>query len=101
MRISRPVDLVVYPEFSNFGGQIEDNHGPDDVKLSIFNLDTEKYFDGDKWITEQCHVSVFVNLKLGRWHAEHKLLDGRYEITAIGKDAAGNWSQSGLSLIHI
>ena len=95
VRISRPVDQVAYPEFSNFGGQIEDNHGPDDVKLSIFNLDTEKYFDGDKWITEQCHVSVFVNLKLGRWHAEHKLLDGQYEVTAIGKDAAGNWSQSG------
>ena len=95
VHVSRPGDLIVYPEFSNFGGSIEDNHGPDDVKISIFNLDTEKYFDGDKWVTGQCQISVFVNLKLGRWHAGHPLPDGRYEITAVGKDAAGNWSQSG------
>ena len=43
VHVSRPGDLIVYPEFSNFGGSIEDNHGPDDVKISIFNLDTEKY----------------------------------------------------------
>lgn len=94
VRITRPVNRSGYPEFSNFGGLIEDDHGPDDVKLSIFNLDTEKYFDGSDWVADESQVSVFVNVKIGKWHARHPLPDGRYEVTAIGRDAAGNWSEA-------
>lgn len=94
VRISRPVDQLGYPEFSNFGGFIEDDHAPADVKLSIKNSDSGLYFDGGQWVKEPCHVSVFLNVELGRWHVKHKLPEGRYEITVIGKDAAGNWSKS-------
>ena len=93
VRITRPVNRMGYPEFSNFGGQIEDDRGPDDVKLTIFNLDTEKYYDGRNWVAEESQVSVFLNVKLGRWHAQHPLPDGRYEVTCVGKDSAGNWSE--------
>lgn len=93
VRITRPRDQFGYPSFSKFGGFIEDDHGPADVKISIQNLDSKKYFDGNEWLSEPCQVSVLVNVKLGRWHAEHSLPEGRYEITAIGKDSAGNWSE--------
>jgi len=90
--VTRPLNQHVYPEFSNFGGLITDDHGSESVQLVIFNLQTEKFFDGEQWIDEQCYASVFVNADLGRWHARHALPDGRYEIFAIGKDSAGNWS---------
>ena len=91
--VVRPLDQYIYPEFSNFGGKISDDHFPGDVRLFIFNLDTRKYLDGEQWVTGKKSVSVLINRQRGLWHARHSLPDGRYEITAIGKDAAGNWSQ--------
>ena len=93
VRIIRPMNRMGYPEFSNFGGFIEDDYGPADVKLSIKNSETGLYFDGGQWIKEPTHVSVLLNVELGRWHVKHKLPDGRYEIIVVGKDAAGNWSE--------
>ncbi|QEG24713.1 sulfatase-like hydrolase/transferase [Mariniblastus fucicola] len=92
VRISRPNNQMGYPEFANFGGMIEDDRGSDDVKLSIFNLDTLEYFNGSEWTTDESQVSVLVNTETGRWHTRHPLPEGRYEIKAFGKDAAGNWS---------
>ncbi len=93
VQVLRPRDQFVYPEFSNFGGKISDNQGPEDVRLIIRNLDTQEYFDGEQWAPEKNSVSVLINRQRGLWHAQHPLPDGRFEITSIGKDAAGNWSE--------
>ena len=92
--IRRPLDQHAYPEFSNFGGLIADDQGSETVQLVIFNRDTKKFFDGEQWTSDQSHAPVFVNPELGRWHANHSLPEGSYEVFAIGKDSAGNWSEA-------
>ena len=91
--VIRPASQNVYPKFSNFGGTISDDHGPEDVRLFIFDIVSKRYFDGEQWTTQKNSVSVLINRQRGLWHAFHPLPDGRYEVSAIGKDAAGNWSE--------
>ena len=92
IEIARPRNQFIYPDFFHFGGKILDDQGPEDVRLFIFNLETENWFDGEQWTPEKTSVAVLINRQRGLWHARHPLPEGRYEITAIGKDAAGNWS---------
>jgi arylsulfatase A-like enzyme len=91
--VTRPLNQHAYPEFSNFGGLITDDHGSESVQLVVYDLKSKKYFDGEQWLDESCYAPVFVNAKLGRWHAKHSLPEGSYEVYAIGKDSAGNWSR--------
>lgn len=93
VNVSRPRDQYLYRTFAKFGGSIEDDQASGDVRLFVFNIDTEKYFDGQRWSAEKQSISVLLNTRVGLWHAEYPLPDGRYEITAIGQDAAGNWSE--------
>ena len=93
--IRRPINAKAYNEFSNFGGFIEDDHGSQDVRLTIFDVARKKYYDGEQWLPNPSWVSVLMNPKLGRWHARYPLPAGEYQVSAIGKDAAGNWSEPG------
>ncbi len=88
--IRRPANQQSYREFSNFGGLIEDNNRVERAYLIIYNLDTLKYFDGESWYDQQVEAPAHTNVLKGNFHARYQIPPGRYRISAIGKDAAGN-----------